>query len=277
MTHKQNSVAKVLMQAAYDLFERGWDDEGWERIHRLHQLPSDEAFEACVEWSGSELPLRRDVAAAVLGRLGFPSRQVYGDRSIPILRRLLDDDVPEVVSSALAALRFHGLNYPEVVDTIILARLDLKRHPNAQVREALAWVLPGCSLPGFSNRRAVRALIFLSADENDDVRDWATFGLAEQIESNTKAVRQALHARLDEAEPSTRGHALVGLAARKDMTVLPALIRELDSGLPCDGAIQAAALLAVADLVLPLMRLRKRRGDPQGTIGAAIEACQAGR
>ena len=277
MIDKQFSVAKVLMQAAFDLFERGWDDEGWEKIYRLHQLPSEEAFEACVEWSRSDQPLRRDVAAAVLGRLGFPSRQIYGDRSIPILRRLLDDDDPEVVSSALAALGFHHLNHPEAVDAIILARLNLKRHPNAQVREILAWVLPGCSLPGFSNRRAVRALIFLSADEDDDVRDWATFGLAEQIESNTEAVRKPLHARLDEAEPSTRGHALVGLAARKDMTVLPALIQELDSGLPCDGAIQAAALLAVADLVLPLMRLRKRCGDPEGTIGAAIEACKAER
>lgn len=86
----------------------------------------------------------------------------------------------------------------------------------------------------------------------------------------------ALHARLDEAEPMTRGHVLVGLASRKDMTVLPALIRELDSGLPCDGAAQAAALLAVPDLVLPLMRLLKRRGDPDGKIRAAIEVCKAG-
>lgn len=277
MIDKQFSVAKVLMQAAFDLFERGWDDEGWEKIYRLHQLPSEEAFEACVEWSQSRQPLRRDVAASVLGQLGWQFKHPYGGRAIPILRRLLDDEEPHVVSAALAALGHLGLNHGDAVDAAILERLDLKRHGDATVREALAAVLPRCSLPGGSDRKAVRALIALSADEDADVRDWATFGLGEQIDTNTEPVRRALHARLDETEASTRGHALVGLASRRDMTVLPALIAELDSNQPCAGAFQAAALLALTELLPALKRAQARVGDPEGAIGAAIEACNADR
>ena len=60
------------------------------------------------------------------------------------------------------------------------------------------------------------ALIALSGDAEDDVRDWATFALGTLAEADDPALRDALAARLDDPDEATRLEAVHGLAVRGD-------------------------------------------------------------
>jgi HEAT repeat protein len=109
--------------------------------------------------------------------------------------------------------------------------------------------------------RAISALIELSRDEADEVRNWATFGLA-QLEVDTEPLREALFIRLGDLEPEIRGEALVGLAERKDARVLAALRAELQTRPVSLLAIEAAECLGDSALLPLLLALRTPGIDP---------------
>jgi HEAT repeat protein len=87
------------------------------------------------------------------------------------------------------------------------AVLEYVNHPDADVRYSAAVTLPAL---GFDDD-VLTALCRLSADENEDVRDWATFGLA-QSKSTDPRVIEALLARADDPDDDTRAEAIFGLA-----------------------------------------------------------------
>ena len=60
------------------------------------------------------------------------------------------------------------------------------------------------------------ALIALSADDDLDVRDWATFALGTLSEDDGAPLRDALAARLDDEDEDVRLEAVHGLALRGD-------------------------------------------------------------
>jgi len=84
-------------------------------------------------------------------------------------------------------------------------------HAAADVREAVAFALGGRPGPA-----ALDALIALSADAEPRVRDWATFALGTLAEADSAPLRDALAARLDDADEDTRLEAVHGLAVRGD-------------------------------------------------------------
>lgn len=102
-------------------------------------------------------------------------------------------------------------------------------------------------LSGHDSQQAIDGLIELSADADEDVRDWATFGLGQLTEANTPAIRAALHARIDDPCDAVRGEAIEGLAKRGDRSVVPVLVRELLEGVSLP-LLNAATALATPDL-----------------------------
>ena len=84
------------------------------------------------------------------------------------------------------------------------------------------------ALSGYDENQAIGALVSLSADLDRDVRNWATFGLGSQIDSDSTTIREALLARAVDADDEIRGEALVGLARRDETRVVPAIIHELN-------------------------------------------------
>ena len=62
----------------------------------------------------------------------------------------------------------------------------------------------------------MEALIALSADADADVRDWATFALGTLAAADTPELREALAARVEDADEDTRLEAVHGLALRGD-------------------------------------------------------------
>ena len=112
-------------------------------------------------------------------------------------------------------------------DAALPVLLTLAAHDEAGVRRAVAQALP--SVLGEADPvDAVRALIQLSRDPDDDVRDWACFALGTQLsEVDNRALRDALAARLGDPHDDTRCEALLGLARRRDERALPVLLDRL--------------------------------------------------
>ena len=106
------------------------------------------------------------------------------------------------------------------------------------------------------------------------VRDWATFGLGSMIEADTPPIREALFARLSDADDTVRGEALVGLALRKDERAIEPLIQELERH-PAEKTgsllIEAAEEMADTRLLPILTRLKQSSGSKK--FDEAIQCC----
>ncbi len=123
-----------------------------------------------------------------------------------MLLELLSDNDPDVLYSAILALQH--------VDAARAAAhvLAFSNHPNENVRYAVAFAL--C---GVDSEEAINALLTLAKDEDDDVRNWATFGLGQQSDADTPWIREALAARLEDQDEDVRYGAIIGLARRRDV------------------------------------------------------------
>ncbi len=227
---------------------------GWAAINHLHRLGSREvldlALAACVEPE----PLRRRVGACILGQLGHAKagfEPVFVEERYQGLSNLLATEQagpgdPAVLADTCIALGH--LHDARAIPMII----KLLVHPVVEVRRG---VVSGISR--YVESEAINGLIVLSADTDEEVRDWATFGLGQLIETDTPAIRAALHARLDDPCAQIRGEAIEGLATRGDRSVLPILIRELHDGVS-QPLLDAAIALAVPDLCEALAAAEKR-------------------
>jgi HEAT repeat protein len=124
----------------------------------------------------------------------------------------------------------------------------LGRHPNPDIRWALA-----CMLPQFGPDRAdvVDLLVTFLADPSITVRDWASFAFSHQLTSpDSPTLRENLHHLTRSDNRTIISQAVHALALRGDVTVLPALENALDAE-PDD----ATAELVEAVRALPDPRL----------------------
>lgn len=218
------------------------DTTGWGAIARLQDLGSRDVLDACLAACRNADPLRRCIGAAVLGQLGgreakvvFREERYQGLVDLLAAERAGTGD-PGVLREACAALG-------HLRDArAIPALLELLSHPSPIVRFGVQSGLSGHDVPD-----AIDGLIVLSADDDDHVRDWATFGLGSEIETDSPAIRAALHGRLDDPCLDARHEAIVGLARRQDRTVLPTLVQDLQAGV-APRLLEAATLLAAPEL-----------------------------
>jgi len=214
-------------------------------VHLLHQ--SGEAVD--VEWAlpvlADPIPARRQVAAWVLGQLGYEKGRPFGERVMPALadaaRVERDDDTRQALVAAIGhaedpvwvpeLLRHAGDDYPSV-------------------RQGIAGALPIMFRGDEMSANAVTALITLTRDTDPDVRDWATFSLGSQSRADDDAIRDALAARLDDDEGDTRFEAALGLARRGDPRALSAVSRRLEDETATIYLLDLAAAAELADPVL---------------------------
>jgi HEAT repeat protein len=127
---------------------------------------------------------------------------------------------------------------------------------DADVRQVTA-----VALGGSRDSRAVDALVALSSDTVDDVRNWAVFELGSMLGTpesglfSSQALCDALAARLSDAHEETRAEAALGLALRGDLRSLPVVRAELERGTDWAHYVEAAYHLASPDLCEPLREL----------------------
>ncbi len=116
-------------------------------------------------------------------------------------------------------------------------------------------------------------------DDNDvDVRDWATFAIGSQIETDTPKIRAVLKRKLHDDDFNVRGEALIGLAERQDNSILDNLKQELQGEFEGSYAIRASELLAEPSLLPYLQQLKETKSDEMTSyhkicLDDAIKAC----
>jgi len=190
------------------------DEPAWEAIGKLQRTGSRAVLEMCAARCVSLDPRERRVAAAVLGQLGVRDRQasiVFCEERFQALHALLLAEVAGPADARVLAAACIALGH--LHETRVISPLAaLRAHPEPDVRLAVAL-----GVSGHDTDEAVSALMALSADTEPHVRDWATFGLGQQIDRDTPAIRAALAARLTDPDPDTRKEAFTGLAARGEV------------------------------------------------------------
>ncbi|WP_327011293.1 HEAT repeat domain-containing protein [Dactylosporangium sp. NBC_01737] len=241
----------------------------WRVVRELHARTDREAFEAAGRLAGAGGTADRVLGLDILGQIGYAADRPFLEETLPILIAACDDDRPDVLTAALTALG-HVRDHRAL--PTVLAHAG---HPSGDVRHAVAVALPAVAGDP-PDARAVAALILLGADTDPEVRDWATFGLASQLDVDDATVRDALVARLADEDGDAAGEALVGLARRGDRRALAPLLAWLADD-PGNLVVEAAAELGAPE-ALPALRRLKAAGwqdrDPvPSVLDAAIEAC----
>jgi methionyl-tRNA formyltransferase len=192
-----------------------WDsgDEWAPYLSALGWRGTPDVLEAIEPLADDPDPRARSVAAFVAGQLGAPLRTLPAE-SAALLERMGEREQDPRVLAAIAEA-FGNLGEPWGLDWL----LRMRAHPNAAVREGVVT-----ALSGRTGEQVVAALIELSADPDAAIRDWATFALGALAEHDSAELRDALVARLDDADADARIEAMQGLAVRGDTrAVEPAL------------------------------------------------------
>ena len=198
-----------------------------------------------------------------MGQLGIPER-TFPEESLTILLGMIggeeDSDVLAAAAMALGHLRD---------GRAVKALVSLKNHPSENVRFGVVH-----GLSAHEDESAVGALVELSADDDDDVRNWATFGIGSLIDADTREIREALFRRLNDSDHEVRGEALVGLARRGDERVVEYLLKELSSGEVGALAVEAARDIARPQLYPGLIKLKEWWDVDRELLEEAVGACR---
>lgn len=199
----------------------------------------------------------------------FKNLEYAMEETQALLLKGLHDTHEEVVCAAVSGLGHRP--HPAALSELVA----LSEHRNATLRWNVAVALGMYAEPA-----AADALQRLALDIDDDVRDWATFGLGSLQEVDTPAIRELLWGNLHDAHGDVRGEALVGLAERGDSRAISHLIERLDASCRV-YELEAAQRLASPLLLDALQRIANSLGADErggywyGRLEAAIEACAA--
>lgn len=221
------------------------DDEPWKAVHELQNIGSREVFDRAAPWCRSDDASKRARGADILAQLGKTAEHPdnnYPEESFAVVAELAAAEKSrEPLESAIYALGHIG--NPLAVPLIVKHR----SHPDSDMRFAVA-----CACGSFGNEPlAVETLLILIRDRDSDVRDWATFGLGSLSNSDSPEIREVLYSALNDSDEDAQGEALVGLARRKDIRVLPILLSRFEGDEIDDWTIEAASWMLDLDNLAP--------------------------
>lgn len=274
------SVEQLLAVAIREATDGEVDDGAyWAPILQLQQRAPEEVWDRVAPLSMHSDPRLRALVADALRFVGGEARPLR-QRTIQLFSlMLMDERSPQVIARIGEA--FIDLDHPAAIELM----LPFKNHPNEEVRGAVVH-----ALVGRQDDRAIAALIELSRDERPTVRNWATFGLGDQLGEpgdetflDRPDLREALAARLSDPDEETRAEAVLGLALRKDPRALHAIEAEIQRGPAFSHYIEAAYYLADPALVPGLRRLLTSgdqeaiqfwQTNPRYSLDAALLACE---
>ena len=219
-------VAKAIQQARNDqrtnseLIGQALDANHRRRAHNavriLHLRGTREIFNAAVRLCRRKRSRARCVGVDILGQLGTPRMLFRREQAGFLLKMLGAEKNPDVLYCIGVALGH--LKDKRAIPALV----RFANHRNAKVRYGVVF-----GLLGYEDTAAIQALIALSSDKDKDVRNWATFGLGDMIARDTREIREALFCRVTDRCLDVRNEAILGLAKRKDATVIELILRDL--------------------------------------------------
>ncbi|MFB9831603.1 HEAT repeat domain-containing protein [Actinoallomurus acaciae] len=239
------------------------DGDDYEAVWEvLREVAADgpASLRAGTDLLASSDPVARSVGCDLLGCAGDLHEAVRADAASALLTLAPAETDADVTWSIAQAL---GSTYDRRAVPVLAS---LAAHPDADVRLKTAQALP--SMP--PEEAVIGALIRLTADEDPQVRNWATFGLGSQVDADTPAVREALRARLGDDGEDVRAEAVFGLARRRDPRATARVIEllEAEQGIFSWGLEAAACLRDPA--LLPYLTGYDAASPP---VAAALREC----
>lgn len=239
------------------------DEElAWQLVTILHHRATREVFEQAKALCQSQNAKERILGVNILGQLGIPDR-LFIDESLAILFTLLEKEQDADVLSSIGVALGH-IGDIRAVKLLV----NIKNHPNEEVRFGVVF-----GLLGHAEKLAINALIELSSDEDEEVRNWATFGLGSLIEIDSNEIREALFNRISENNSEIRGEAFLGLAKRGDKRIVEPLLQELCSEEVGTLAVEAAKEIKDPSLHSALTDLKDWWDVNVGLLDEAIGNC----
>jgi len=135
--------AELERKSTEELFaatlEGEYDDDGaWEAVSVLQLRGTPEVFELARRYCESENPKARARGLSVLAQLGSgkpETERPFMAESVSIAIDHLRDSDPDAVSSAAWALSHLG------TEPAVAALIDLRKHPDPDVRQAVAYCI----------------------------------------------------------------------------------------------------------------------------------------
>ncbi len=246
---ERNAPLQRLVRTA---LRHGDTDKAWRAITALQfrgnpqTLAIARALCRSGSWRRRELGCR--IAAQLRQRHGrdlCDSSEYAIDETRALLFDALHDPHEAVVRAAVSGAGHRPF------DRALPELIRLSRHANAEMRWSVAIALGG----GYPQGEAIDTLLRLATDDSAAVRDWATFGIGEQSNADSDAIREMLWHNLADADEDVRGEALVGLAKRQDARVVDTLMRALKPDAQV-YSLMAAETLASPSLLDALLRIR---------------------
>ena len=271
--------APVSPRDALELFSRaqaeatsedGDPDVYWELISTLHDRDPAEVWALVAPLATSADVRLQQLVPDVLHRLGHEAQPLAMETLSLFAQMLGAAPAPELIASiASACVEFHD---PQVVKMLV----PYAGHPDEVVREGVLHAVRRSSKP-----EAINALISLSQDPVEDLREWATFALGSQLPLvDAPEIRTALAARLTDAHEATRDEAVIGLGLRGDSRALGPLRAQLERGFSGLALFEAARALASPVLKASLQALTENpkvmealSEEERAELGAALTAC----
>ncbi len=218
------------------------DKTYWENIRVLRSRPSKSVFDRCYSLAISNNTKHKCIGIDILAQLGkklSSPTSPFQNETIQLCFELLEHEKEiDVISSVLSCIG-HANNH-DLTQTQVDKLATFKTHPNHNVRDSLVF-----SHLGQEHNAAIQILIYLSKDKNTDVKNWATFGLGTQIDTDNEEIRNALWARVNDKHEETRFEAITGLCIRKDPRAKALIENELSKGE--NGTLLFEAIIELGD------------------------------
>ncbi len=228
----------------------------------LHWRATLEVLDRACQLCASFCPVERRLGADILGQLGCPDRFSPKKCTKTLLGMLEREKDNTVLASILVALSHHRAS--EAIGLVSRSR----RNADPEVRFGVVL-----ALMGYEDKEGHGVLIELTRDAEAHVRNWATFALGTQCETDTPVIRDALMERLAETDDDTRCEAPAGLARRGDRRVLPALHKELACKPVGPLAIEAANLIGDPQCTTELIALKGCWDGDKSLLEPALWEC----
>ncbi len=245
------------------------EDVDWECVAILHLRGSWEVFKAARSLCLSDCVVEKTLGANILGQLGVPDR-TFPNECVDVLLSLLRSEVDVGVLQATCFALGHTSDNRAADELAKLAT-----HPSDLIRYGVAF-----AIANLQNQIAIDTLIQLTTDAVVEVRDWATFGLGNQIETNSPEIRNALLHATTDPDDIVRGEAFMGLVRQRDERGIEPMIRELSVWRTLkhgDYVLDAVAELADSRLLPALLQLKESLDVQDERLNNAIHRCSHGK
>lgn len=266
MTPSISTVDLVTRAAAEAVNDDGDPDAYWELVSALRDRDPHEVWAQLVPLATDDDARLQQLVPDVLRGLGREA-QPLASQTLELFAQMLAARPPADVVACIAnaCVEFHH-------GSVVTMLVPYAGHERADVREAVLHAIRRSSHP-----EAITALIALSRDPVDELREWATFALGSQRPLvDGPEVREALAARLLDRHEPTRDEAIVGLGLRCDARALGPLLTQFERGFVGVALFEAARTMASPKLGAALQALQQNPSlteEEREELEAAVATC----